>query len=267
MWWLLILLGALGGALAGLLGIGGGVVYVLILETVLPDLGVPVEELHRFVIANSLGCVLFASLSANVEYVRQKVFPWKAVFVLGVPASFFALLTLRFIVQQSFYSKESYDVFIVLLLVYMVYKVFTSVGTAKRDVGKVKQHNLFISGALGGIVASLSGFGGGVVMVPLLNGVFKVNIKQSKMVSLGVISIMSLVLLVYNLLPTEGGVIVDGAIGLIFPKTVLLISIGVVIASNVVARWSSKFKPRVISIAYITFMLLFVLKKVVFLFS
>ncbi len=67
MWWLLILLGTLGGALAGLLGIGGGVVYVLILETVLPELGVPTEDLHRFVIANSLACVLFASLSANAE--------------------------------------------------------------------------------------------------------------------------------------------------------------------------------------------------------
>ena len=203
MWWLLVLLGAVGGALAGLLGIGGGVVYVLILETVLPEMGVPVEELHRFVIANSLACVFFASLSANVEFIRQKIFPWKAVLTLGVPAAICAVLTLGFIVSQSFYSKEKYDVFIVVLLVFMVYKVFKSVGTASQNVTEVKQSNLSISGAIGGVVASLSGFGGGVVMVPLLNGVFKVGIKQAKVVSLGVISLMSFVLLCYNLLFVE----------------------------------------------------------------
>ena len=69
---LLFLLGVIGGFLAGLIGIGGGVMYVLILPYLLVQMGFPEAEIVQFTIANSLVGTLFASFSANVVLIKQK---------------------------------------------------------------------------------------------------------------------------------------------------------------------------------------------------
>ncbi len=262
-WYILIFLGAVGGTLAGLLGIGGGIVYVLILEYTLPYEGVLSPDLHRFVIVNSLACVFFASLSANIENIRCKDFYIKSVLWLGLPASVFTILTLKFIVEQSFFSRERYDIIIVTLLLYMVYKVFRSIEIIPKDISQVSKSKLSLTGLLGGVVASLSGFGGGVVMVPIMNGFYKIDIRIAKSISLGVISITALVALIYSFYTSSIAIVPKSAVGLIFPSVVLPISVGVVIASTLATRWSSRLSPKVISWVYVTFMLLFIAKKVV----
>jgi uncharacterized membrane protein YfcA len=64
----LCLIGLIGGFLAGLIGIGGGVLYILILPYLLIELNYPAAEIVQFTIANSLVGTMFAALSGTLPY-------------------------------------------------------------------------------------------------------------------------------------------------------------------------------------------------------
>lgn len=66
--------GIAGGVLAGLLGVGGGIVIVPVLEIVLGILGVPVEVRMHVAVATSLAVIIPTSMaSARAHYKRQSV--------------------------------------------------------------------------------------------------------------------------------------------------------------------------------------------------
>jgi uncharacterized membrane protein YfcA len=66
--------GVVGGILAGLLGVGGGIVIVPVLEIVLGILGVPVEVRMHVAVATSLAVIIPTSISsARAHHERQSV--------------------------------------------------------------------------------------------------------------------------------------------------------------------------------------------------
>lgn len=73
-WWIFPLLGAAAGVLAGLLGIGGGLVVIGALVWLLPSFGVPPEAAMHAALASSLASiVLTASSSARAHHRRGSV--------------------------------------------------------------------------------------------------------------------------------------------------------------------------------------------------
>lgn len=85
-WWLYPLLGAYAGVLAGLLGIGGGLVLVAALAWLLPQQGVPAEAAMHAALASSMASiVLTAAASARAHHRRGSVsWPTVAWMVPGV---------------------------------------------------------------------------------------------------------------------------------------------------------------------------------------
>ena len=78
-WLAFPLLGAVAGVLAGLLGIGGGVVLVAALVALLPLSGVPAEAVMHVALATSLASIIVtASASANAHRKRGSVL-WPSV--------------------------------------------------------------------------------------------------------------------------------------------------------------------------------------------
>ena len=81
---LLILSGLIGGFLAGMLGVGGGIIYILILPSALSNAGVCDEQLVAYTIANSLFAIFIASFSANIRSILNNTFMYKEVLSIGV---------------------------------------------------------------------------------------------------------------------------------------------------------------------------------------
>lgn len=81
-----LVLGAIAGTLAGLLGIGGGLVLVAALAWILPLLGVPAEAAMHAALASSMASiVLTAASSARAHHLRGSVlWPTAAWMVPGV---------------------------------------------------------------------------------------------------------------------------------------------------------------------------------------
>lgn len=71
LFFLYILTGAFAGTLAGLLGIGGGLVVVPILATIFPYIGMPDENIMQFAAGTSLAVMIITTSSSVRSHVRH----------------------------------------------------------------------------------------------------------------------------------------------------------------------------------------------------
>ncbi len=263
LWLLLIASGLLGGFLAGLLGVGGGTIYVFVLELLLPTLGIT-EELPAFVVANSLVGVLVASVAASLELHRKGELPIGPSLWAGLPSLVVSLAISIFIVQQSWFSKEVFAWILIGLLGYALVRMLMpqKLGQPPVEVKSLKNSQFVVAGAAGGGVAALSGLGGGIVMVPLFHLYHKLSMHASKAISLGCITLTATALTVGNLLGNapEAG---PSPVGYILLPVAGAIGMGVLFASPLGVRAGRKLPAQTIRRVYALFLILFLTKKVI----
>ncbi len=172
--------GLVSGILAGLLGIGGGIILVPLLIT----LGyTPIQA-----VATSSLAIVVTSISGSVNNWRMGYFDFKRVIYLGLPA----LVT----AQLGVYLASRITPCILLFtfgvfLLTNIYLVELRNRLSKGGVPKAQQFNPVLSrlgtGGVAGILAGLLGGGGGAIMVPLQILLLGEPIKVAIQTSLGVI--------------------------------------------------------------------------------
>lgn len=264
---LLFFLGLVGGFLAGLIGIGGGAVYVLILPYLLIEMGFPQEEIVQYTIANSLVGTFFAALSANVVLYRQGKIYWKMVILIGAFGSVISLLLLRFFVNTPMYSVTEFNLAVIGLMIFIIYRTVKQ--NWKAGPQKEKELGLTASAVVGGgagAVSALSGLGGGTIIIPILNLGFQMNMVKAKSISLGVILISSLAASVFNLFEVPNVDYVNQSYGYIVWPLALVISLGVVIGSPLGVKVSNKMSQQSISIIFVVFVFVVIIDKAIQLF-
>ena len=79
LWWCYPLIGAAVGVLAGLLGVGGGLLIVAALAWLLPLQGVPSESTLHVALATSLGSIVLTALSSGASHHRRGAVLWTSV--------------------------------------------------------------------------------------------------------------------------------------------------------------------------------------------
>ncbi|HXA00507.1 MAG TPA: sulfite exporter TauE/SafE family protein [Cytophagaceae bacterium] len=259
----LFIAGLIGGFIAGLVGIGGGVVYVFIIPISLVYIGVPQNEIVQYTIANSIFAIFFASASANYMLIRLKLFYRKEVLIISLSAIISSLLTLYFIVNTTWYSLHLFNVTIVLLLLYML---FTTLRSAKKvfvfPLDSLKKWKLGMVGMAGGSIAALSGLGGGIVIIPILNSFMKIDIRKASSISSGVIMVTALVMTTYNLFENPVHEFKAYNMGYIIFPIALTISLGVVLASPFGVRIGRRLTSSTISYIYAGFLIIVIFKKI-----
>ncbi len=262
---LIFVAGLGGGFLAGLLGIGGGVIYILILPLALREVGVAEQEIAQYVIANSIFGTMAASLFASITLIRDKDFYWKEVLVVGMSGVVVSYLLLFFFVNTPYYSERNFNIAVI---VFMVLILFTSFNISKyqlffkNPVSNVKAWHIF-TGGTAGAMAALSGLGGGTVVVPLLKSGQHMDIRQAKSISLGVILITSALMTVFNILDEPVQDFEGSSLGYIVFPVALPLSLGVVLSSPLGVRVSKKISSRIISYIFAAFLLLVIIRKAI----
>ncbi len=169
-------------------GIGGGLVYTAYFAWLYPELST--EE----VIVNSMFCIAVNSSasSAKLLFGKPKFRPIYSMLLVIVVIS--VLSSYWFGVRTLNYPKETFNAVILILMLAMVLKsVFESSQRVsdRKVLGVVQQGT---TGVLGGLVAAFSGFGGGVIMVPMMTGIYKIDFKVAKNNSLIAIATLSILL-------------------------------------------------------------------------
>ena len=199
---ILIIIGICGGFLAGMLGVGGGIIFIPVLAYFFEREGLPAEDVVKATLANSMFLVLGSGVSGTLRQLSEKSLNWMNTIIIGLPGGLTSYLISQSISQGDWYKP---DVFRTVFLVFLILSIL------KMLIPNRKESNVSISdrlplgksvlvGILAGSVVAISGLGGGIVMVPMFQWLFLLDFKQSSRLSLSVIPLLAIFPLVQYLL-------------------------------------------------------------------
>ena len=168
-------IGAAVGFLAGLLGIGGGLIVVPALVMLLPAFGiVPAEQAILVAIATSLASIIITASSSVRAHHRWGNVPWSIAGSISVGAAIGAWCVGY--LAHNIDAKTLQMIFGIAVLLLAGRMLGSSATVGKKSLpGKLPLTGL--SAVLGGI-ASLLGIGGGALFVPMLN-YFSVDMRRA----------------------------------------------------------------------------------------
>jgi uncharacterized membrane protein YfcA len=172
------LLGSGVGFLAGLLGIGGGLVIVPVLSSLLLHFDIlPAEQVVIVAIATSLASILFTSTSSAIAHHKNGNVPWNLApwIMTGVAlgsliSGFMAALLPEQVVRIVF------AVTVVLIALKMLYSSTQKDVSTERAIPSKGLLTIFTT--ITGGLSAMIGIGGGALLVPLLT-FFSLDMKKA----------------------------------------------------------------------------------------
>ena len=162
---LCLLLGAVVGFLAGLFGIGGGLIIVPCLVYLLPMMGVPEPLLMATALGTSFATIVITGFASAQRHHKLGNVVWPAVKVLAPVIMISVFISGQFIghLDRAIAAK-----IFACLVVYLAAKMVFSI---KKDMDNkpLTLKSTVIGGILIGMASSAAGIGGGGFVVPFLN--------------------------------------------------------------------------------------------------
>ncbi len=189
---LLLILGVIAGIMAGFFGVGGGLLFSPILFFLFTTL--EVSSPVSWTIGSSLFCTFIAATSSTIQQRSHKNTFWKEGVTIGLLGSL-GVYAGKSIVTSSFYTEDVFVSFFVILLVFVSFLFYrrsksnVTLQLKGENPGLFKQLG---AGGFGGLISSMAGVGGGVVLVPILNLWYRLSISKAISISSLAIVLISL---------------------------------------------------------------------------
>lgn len=159
-------MGGLAGFLAGLLGIGGGIVLVPVLMLLLPLLpNVDNSNVAILAIATSLATVMVTAFSSSKSHLKKGNVDFKFVLPVVLAAAVTSVAASR--VASNLASETLTFIFAVMLMI-MSLQIYRSGNKLNLEESEPSNKQLLLGGGLTGFLAALAGLGGGAILVPYL---------------------------------------------------------------------------------------------------
>lgn len=166
------LLGAIAGVLAGLLGVGGGLVLVAALAWLLPLQGVPKELAMQAALATSLASIVFTALSSARSHAKRDSVLWPTVAALVpgllVGGWFGSLLAVHLSGAALRWIVAIYCFLAGAQLLLGQPRTQADAGDCDSANAAPRDPLIAASGLLIGALSAVVGIGGGSMTVPLL---------------------------------------------------------------------------------------------------
>jgi hypothetical protein len=160
-----IILGSVVGVLAGLLGIGGGLIIVPVLTFMFTSQGIPYEHVLHLALGTSLASIVFTSFSSIRSHHKRGAVIWPVVLkitpgiIIGTFSGAWA---------ASHLSTNFLKIFFTIFLLYVGIQML--LGIKPKPTREIPgTAGISLAGTVIGIVSSLVGIGGGTLSVTFLN--------------------------------------------------------------------------------------------------
>ncbi len=264
--------GFTGGFFSGFLGIGGGIIFIPFLDYFLKKLGYGGEELVRYILANSLFIIIFTGAFTSWKQYQHGNFYLKPVLYTAFPGIITSLGVSILIRQADWYNSEYFGIFFVALLLLVAINMFVKDFSKQEDQleagGKSSLRKFLGIGAVTGIMSSLSGLGGGMIMIPCFLHWVKTDIKKSTSISAGVVPLLALPMAVFYMTvkPEVPGAPVFRLGYILFAYTLPIIA-GVAYMAPLGVKVARKVKGKQIQIIFALVILVTITKMLINLFS
>ncbi|WP_375751245.1 sulfite exporter TauE/SafE family protein [Vibrio sp. HN007] len=253
---LLLGLGAIVGCMAGLLGIGGGLIVVPALMFILPLAGVGADIVMHIALATSLATIILTSGSSAFNHLRLgnislSVVRW---LIPGVIAGGFAGSYIAELIPSEMLPKV-FGIIVAFLALQMMLSVrfqkVKAAPTAKMNLG---------SGLVIGTISTLAGIGGGSLIVPYLS---RYGLEMRKAIGTaslcgGVIALSGMI--GYILHGTGSEALPDYSVGYVYLPALLAISGTSVLTTKVGAHLTTKLPTKALKKIFAVFLLFVAVK-------
>ncbi|MCG3721658.1 sulfite exporter TauE/SafE family protein [Vibrio cincinnatiensis] len=233
---LLVMLGVVVGLLAGLLGIGGGLLVVPALLFLLPKAGVATEIVMHLALATSLATIIITSTSSAFNHLKLgnvDLFVVKWLLPGVLLGGFLGAVVAEWIPNQ--YLPKVFGVIVLLLSIQMAFSI-----QARSNHPMPKPWVTLICGSGIGIISTLAGIGGGSLSVPFLNrhGVEMRKAVGSSAVCGLVIALSGMVGFILHGYQLEN--LPDYSIGYVYLPALLAIASTSMFTTRIGAKWASQ---------------------------
>jgi uncharacterized membrane protein YfcA len=190
---ILLLIGAIVGYYSGLIGTGGNIILIPVFDILFHYLKIPETEVVKFIIAHSFFITAFTGLSVSYKQFKVKNLHVKEVMYISVAGMITAFFMTEFIKNGNWYHKSDFDlVFFTLLLILAIRMLFFKQPPPPISNTHLNKPYFPIIGILAGLISSLSGLGGGIIVIPILTDILKTPLKKASSISIGVVAMLAL---------------------------------------------------------------------------
>ena len=169
-----LILGSVVGVLAGMLGIGGGLIIVPVLSYLrIHFMGMTTETVMPVAIATSLSTIIFTGMSSAFAHYKLGNIQRHVVLYTGLGIAFGAFAGAQ--IASHISGELLKDVFAVLVILIAMQMIFGKQKASENDASK---GTLATVGGGAGLLSALMGIGGGALLVPALVW-FRVNVRAA----------------------------------------------------------------------------------------
>jgi len=173
---ILLLLRIVAGFLAGLFGIGGGVVMVPVMYLLMQDLGYGDTAMTRAV-ATSAAVIIPTAVAGTIRNYSGKQITWRPALILGSSGILGTMAgsTLSVLIPSQIHVLV-FSGFLICMAGWMIIKQcrYFCVYTLRQSNGI-----LLVLGTGVGVASGMFGIGGGIILIPVLTSVLGMNIHTS----------------------------------------------------------------------------------------
>ncbi len=253
-WLLYPLAGIFAGLMAGLLGVGGGLILVPILVFLLPHQGVDEASLMPMALATSLASIFLTGISSAYAHHKRGAVLWITTWWLAPGLLIGAALGGLFAVQlEARTLKIAVAVFCVLVALQMLLEWPRPSSNSENKVARGPFYSL--SGIVIGFVSSIVGIGGGSLTVPLLvtKGIVPVRAVATSS-ACGVVIALSSALTYASLTPDSA--MPAGSLGFVNLPVALLIAVASIVSAPLGAKWAHRLPAARLKQVFAGFLLL-----------
>lgn len=158
-------LGSVAGLVAGLFGVGGGLIIVPTLLWIFRGHGMDESIVMHLAIGTSLATIIVTSISSIHAHHKRQAVQW-GLFVMLTPGivvgAWLGAATADML--SSLWLQRVFSLFVMLVAMHLVLDV--NFGSGRNIPGKA---GMFAAGAVIGMISSVVGIGGGSMTVPFLH--------------------------------------------------------------------------------------------------
>lgn len=232
--------GCFSGVLAGLFGIGGGLVLVPFFLVLFESEGIASDLLMLMAVATSLATIVVTSVAAAFMHHRLGAVIWRYVFDLSYGIVIGVLLGAW--VADSIPDED-------LRLIFALYMLYAAVKMAmqvepRAEYKRLKGFTLRVSGTGIGFISSILGIGGGTLIVPLL-AKHQLPMRNAVAISSACgLPIAVIGTLTYAYLGWQKAGLPEGSVGYVYVPAFIGIVVSSVLAAPLGAKLANKLPTK-----------------------
>lgn len=177
---ILFAVGALAGTLAGMFGVGGGIIIVPCLIWIYSFLNINSPYIVHIAIATSLFTIIFTSISSTYKHSSHGNVITTAAVIIGLTSAITVFIFSKIAVMLPGFTLEK--VFSVIILAAGLKLLLDKKKEEDTSPDHGKNFNKAYCGVIGiftGTIAAFSGLGGGIFAIPLMHYMLKLNFKKA----------------------------------------------------------------------------------------